>query len=112
MDNFIFFDSHGSAWTTCSADDRGAEAFGPRGVAKRIEWYSLQPPAGGTGKVFDPAAIPAPVAQGCDQTAYVAALARGAVEHGEDGDWPTLKTGWWATGNGRWLLDSERHKVV
>lgn len=37
----VFFDSHGAAWMTCSAEDAGAEAFGPTGVAKSITAYTM-----------------------------------------------------------------------
>lgn len=30
-----FYDSHGNMWVTCHANEEGAEAFGPRGTAKR-----------------------------------------------------------------------------
>ena len=38
MSNTIyFFDSWGGLWAVCGADDDGAEAFGPRGCARRID---------------------------------------------------------------------------
>lgn len=33
----IFFDSWGAAWKPCPPEDPGAEAFGPTGVARRVE---------------------------------------------------------------------------
>ena len=32
-----FYDSHGGLWENCSADDPGAEAFGPRGISRRVD---------------------------------------------------------------------------
>lgn len=36
----VFFDSHGTAWVTCAAEDEGAEAFGPSGCAKMISAHT------------------------------------------------------------------------
>lgn len=33
---FVFFDSHGKAWTTCSGEDPEAQAFGPTGIAREL----------------------------------------------------------------------------
>lgn len=32
----IFFDSNGQAWTPCTGNDAGAEAFGPTGIARAL----------------------------------------------------------------------------
>jgi len=32
-----FYDSHGGLWESCTADDPGAEAFGPRGISRQAE---------------------------------------------------------------------------
>jgi len=32
----VFFDSWGQAWTPCTGDDQGAEAFGPTGIARAL----------------------------------------------------------------------------
>ena len=32
----VFFDSWGQAWTPCTGDDQGAEAFGPTGIARML----------------------------------------------------------------------------
>jgi len=32
-----FFDSWGGLWETCDASAPGAEAFGPTGIARRVE---------------------------------------------------------------------------
>jgi hypothetical protein len=32
----VFFDSWGQAWTPCTGRMRGAEAFGPTGVSRRL----------------------------------------------------------------------------
>jgi hypothetical protein len=55
----IFFDSHGGMWQTCPPSAGGAEAFGPKGSARRvqseqdIERYYLEEPRGaGTGEEF------------------------------------------------------------
>lgn len=37
MEDLIFFDSHGIPWIACSPDEPGAEAFGPRGCARRCD---------------------------------------------------------------------------
>ena len=34
-----FFDSHGNAWTPCSPEAEGAEAFGPLGTARSVEVF-------------------------------------------------------------------------
>lgn len=55
----IVFDSHGGMWQTCSPDASGAEAFGPKGSARRvqseedIEKYHMEEPRGaGTEEEF------------------------------------------------------------
>ena len=48
----IFFDSHGGMWQSCPPSASGAEAFGPKGSARRvlseqdIEKYHLEEPPG------------------------------------------------------------------
>jgi len=37
MENLFFFDSHGALWCTCSPEDDGAEAFGPRGASRQAD---------------------------------------------------------------------------
>lgn len=36
MDSVFFLDSAANVWETCSPNDNDAEAFGPRGAARRI----------------------------------------------------------------------------
>ena len=55
----IIFDSSGDMWQTCSPDAPGAEAFGPKGSARKvlseqdIERYYLEEPRGaGTAEEF------------------------------------------------------------
>lgn len=33
---YVFFDSHGNAHTTCSANEPGAGAFGPTGISRPL----------------------------------------------------------------------------
>jgi hypothetical protein len=73
-----FYDSNGTLWQTCSADDTGAVAFGPAGCAKtcvknRGQWN--EEPTGPTWKQ---------------------ALAEGLIDFGEEGDFPILK--YWGEG--------------
>jgi hypothetical protein len=47
----IFFDSNGQAWTPCTGNDAGAEAFGPTGIARALmpaELAALRLDVGGT----------------------------------------------------------------
>ena len=37
VEGAAFCDSHGAVWQICDAGDPGAEAFGPRGAARRLE---------------------------------------------------------------------------
>jgi len=48
-----FYDSHGGLWESCSADDPGAEAFGPRGISREVEGPSWAE-ANKAGRVYAP----------------------------------------------------------
>lgn len=70
----FFFDSYGTMWGTCRADEPGAMAFGPAIAARDAsDWADivLGTQTGGT------------------ETAYAAAKRLGRVD--ESGEWPVLR---------------------